>query len=218
MSKFELLIFDLDGTLIDSSPDIVITMNKTLGYFDRKQLTKSEILKHIGFGSEYFIKKCMGGRINSSLFMQAHRYYMRYYSEHVCVKTRPYKGAEKTLQVLHRSNNHKMVVFTNRLGMTSRRILSLLKLDKYFEQVIGYGDGFRLKPDTKVISYWLKRFSIVKDRALLIGDSGVDVNTGKRARVKTCLVKFGYGKYFDNISSLKPDYTVASFPEILKIV
>lgn len=212
----ELLIFDLDGTLVDSSDDICDSVNKALAFCGLSKLTKDQIMSHVGFGSSELIKRCLHDR--SNWFEKAHEYYQGYCNTHLCNKTKLYEGVKSVLEELYNFGSCKMVVFSNRSGELARRILSAFGIMQYFEEVVGDEDGFQLKPDSEAVSYWMERFCISNERALMVGDSLVDMEVGVNSGIKTCFVKFGYGKYRNNLSSVKPDYAIGAFSEILEIV
>jgi len=213
---YELLIFDLDGTLVDSSDDICDSVNKTLLFCGLGKLTKNQVMSHVGFGSSELIKRCLQDR--SALFEKAHDYYKRYCNNQLCNKTKLYEGVKSVLEELYNSGSCRMVVFSNRSGELARRILSIFGIMQYLEEVVGDEDGFRLKPDSEAVSYWMERFCISNERALMVGDSLVDMEVGVKSGIKTCFVKFGYGKYHNNLSSVKSDYAIGAFSEILEIV
>ncbi|NQT90951.1 MAG: HAD family hydrolase [Candidatus Omnitrophica bacterium] len=216
MKGFDLLIFDLDGTLVDSSDDIVTSMNYTLRELGLEEMAKPEIMNCVGFGSEFFIRGCLRGR--DELLDDTRGCYMKYYMAHLTDKTTPFDGVEDTLRQILSLDKKHMVVFSNRGGNSARKILDLLRLSGYFKEVIGDKDGFELKPDPKTIGHWLDKFSVPKDEALMIGDSAVDIEAGKAAGIKTCLAKFGYGRYHDGFSEVDADYSIGEFRQLLEII
>ena len=189
-SSVRALIFDLDGTLIDSKLDLIHSVNAMLREMKRPQLAADTISGYIGHGAPQLIARALGGTATEQELKQALQFFLGYYEEHKMDNTRAYPGVAETLtQLAHLP----MAVLTNKPAKISVRILKELGLENFFRAVYG-GNSFETKkPDPFGANKILQEFSIAAKETVLVGDSEVDVQTARNAGMLAAAVNYGFG-------------------------
>jgi len=212
MRNVDLLIFDLDGTLVDSKEDIVNAVNFTLNKLGIKERPFEKIVSFIGTGVNNLIRKSLGYK-NRDLLEKGIFIFEDYYRKHFLDKSQLYPHVKGVLEYF---KNKSMFVVTNKNKEMAVLTLSNLGISKYFKGVTGAGDGSCLKPAACSLD---KALSCSKDRgkSMIIGDMGLDVLTGKKAGILTCAVTYGIGNTKDLIKA-KPDYVIHDLLELKKII
>ena len=208
MIDIDLLIFDLDGTLVDSKEGIVNSVNFTLSKLGLGRKPFDEIVSFVGTGVNDLIKKSLGEE-NISLFEKGISIFENHYKTHSAVRCRLYPHVK---DVLENFKLKLMFVVTNRRKNMAQVTLSSLKIGKYFKDIIGGDDRHCLKPSVCSLSGALK-WSKDKRRSMIVGDMDLDVLTGKRAGTITCAVTYGIGKREDIVKA-KPDYIIDDILEL----
>lgn len=207
--NYELVFFDLDGTLFDTLIDITNSVNYMLERFNKSPLSKDLIRNYIGDGAKTLIERVLKNydiSINEGLDL-----FISYYSNNYLANTKPYDRVVETLKKLGTIN----IVLTNKPLKIAEDIIKKHKLVKYFKLVIGPETFGIKKPDPMAIFEVSKKFNISLDKCLLVGDSSIDIECAKNANIFCCCVSYGYGSY-DDIS--KADKIIENFDEILKIL
>jgi phosphoglycolate phosphatase len=209
---YELVIFDLDGTLVDTAPDIVKTIKYILSYFDCKTKTDEEIIRGIGGGARKVLLKCMGDKgeenIDNALVV-----FRDYYIEN-CAKTSTlYPYVTQLLDFL-KDHHIKLALCTLKIREATLRILIDLGLSKYFDIVITADDISIPKPDPQGILKILEQLNVSANRAVIIGDTMSDIMAGKNGNIETVAVLYGYDSE-KAIISAKPGFIVKSLKELL---
>jgi phosphoglycolate phosphatase len=187
----DLLIFDLDGTLIDSKLDLAHAVNATRAHFGLPPLDLETVGNYIGNGAPVLIRRAMGAEASQPDVDKALEFFLAYYGDHKLDNTRAYPGIPEALEALHQASV-RMAVLTNKPVRISGRIIDGLGLSKYFLHVYGGNSFDRKKPDPLGVETLLAETGVSKDRALMVGDSGVDVQTARNAGVKVCGVTYGF--------------------------
>jgi phosphoglycolate phosphatase len=189
-SSVRALIFDLDGTLIDSKLDLVHSVNATLRELKRPELPEEIISSYIGNGAPVLVAKSLGPDALPPELDSALKFFLTHYEAHKMDNTCAYPGVAETLEHL---SAMPMAVLTNKPERISVRILEALGLARYFRAIYGGNTFSTKKPDPLGVHTILREFSARPNEALLIGDSEVDVQTARSAGILSAIVNYGFG-------------------------
>lgn len=212
MKDVDTIIFDLDGTLVDSKKDIVNSVNFTLKQLGLRSKPFDEIVSFIGTGVNSLIRRSIGEE-NKSLFNKSISIFENHYKKHAADKSKLYPHVKDILEYFR---DKALFVVTNRKKNMAQITLHSLGIDKYFKDVIGGDNESCLKPSACSLD---KALEGVEDRKriIIVGDMDLDVLTGKEAGILTCAVTYGIGKKED-ILRAKPDYIIDGMLELEEIV
>ena len=190
LSSVRGLIFDLDGTLIDSKQDLIHSVNAMLRELGRAELPAETISGYIGHGAPKLVARAMGNGCTEEERQRALQFFLSYYEEHKMDTTCAYPGVPETLEKLAKV---PMAVLTNKPVRISVRILDSMGLSKYFRAIYG-GTSFETKkPDPLGAKTILRELRAEPREALLVGDSEVDVQTARNAGMLAATVNYGFG-------------------------
>ncbi len=187
--KAELVIFDLDGTLVDSSGDIAWAANRTLREMGYGEMPAEDIKARIGWGVTSLLDKVLPEEARSDLD-RAKRIFLGYYGEHLLVETEPYPGTLDTLRHIDLTGR-KMAVATNKPVELAERIIEGLGMKRYFGVVIGGDSVSNKKPHPEPLLAAIDVIGATRDETVFVGDSAIDCEAGRRAGVRT--IGAGYG-------------------------
>lgn len=211
--KARALVFDLDGTLIDSKMDLVNSVNATLREMKRKALPTDLVASYVGSGAPVLIQRALGGNPSEEELKRALAFFLLHYEENKLDQTRLYPGVEKTLAEL---KSLPMSVLTNKPVKISVKILEGLGVAQYFRAIYG-GNSFETKkPDPMGARYALSELNVAPGEAAMVGDSDVDVQTARNAGMRSVIVNFGFG--VNDRAAHPADVYVNRFEELLGIV
>lgn len=186
----DLIIFDLDGTLINSSEDIAWCANNTLKAMSRPEMPLDVIIGHIGWGVRPLMEKLMPGEPDS-VINEARGIFLNLYGGHLVVKTTIYPGVRQTLEFFE-SVGKKMAIVTNKPINLTEGILERLDLGRYFKMVLG-GDSLpNKKPHPEPVEKVIKDMAASPGRSVIVGDSPVDCEAGRAAGANTIGVSYGF--------------------------
>jgi phosphoglycolate phosphatase len=186
------LIFDLDGTLIDSKLDLIHSVNATLIEMGREKLSDEVISSYIGHGALILVSRALGGATTEEELARALNFFLSYYEEHKLDNTCLYPGVAETLADLD-GGDMAMAVLTNKPVKVSVRILEALGVAKHFRVIYG-GNSFETKkPDPLGANAILRKFDTQPREAMIVGDSEVDIQTARNAGTVAAAVNFGFG-------------------------
>ncbi len=184
----KLLMFDLDGTLVDTCRDITNALNYALNSYGLESLTVEDTKKLVGEGLTMLVEKVLGGE-KVLLRDDVLGKFLDYYSEHLADYSREYPYVRETLE---RLTGYKKAVISNKRESLSTRLLDLLGLLKYFDLVVGSDTTSEKKPSAVPLIHVLERLAVSAGDALMIGDSNYDIEAARKAGVKTIAVTYGY--------------------------
>jgi phosphoglycolate phosphatase len=222
-----LLVFDLDGTLIDSRLDLIHSVNATMRHIGRPELDGNLIASYVGDGAPTLVRRALGdtdGNGNHSdheaTFRAALDYFLGYYRLHKLDHTTVYEGIPETLASLAAASNgappngaHRlMAVLSNKPVNPSRDIVRALALGDFFVHVYGGNSFATKKPDPLGVQTLLRETGVSAEEALMIGDSSIDVLTGRNAGLWTCGVTYGFAPH--SLQDVPPDVLVESPREL----
>lgn len=203
------LVFDLDGTLIDSERDLANSVNATLKHMGRTGLPDEQIASYVGQGAPRLIEQALGPGAKPEECRQGLEHFLAYYREHMLDHTVTYPGVREALAAL---DGLAMAVLTNKPVRFSQRIVEGLGLAKYFRFIYG-GNSFKTKkPDPVGMLKLLSDFQAEARQAMLVGDSEVDVQTARNAGTWACGVTYGLGS--ERLATYPPDLLVDSLTEL----
>jgi phosphoglycolate phosphatase len=188
--RIRALIFDLDGTLIDSKQDLVLSVNATLRAIGREELPADLVASYVGSGAPVLIGRALGGSPDSEELQRALRYFLSHYEQHQLDNTRAYPGVREALVQL---NGTPMAVLTNKPANISVRILEGLGLAQFFQVIYGGNSFVTKKPDPLGANTVLSDLQAAASEAAMVGDSEVDVQTARNAGMISAIVNFGFG-------------------------
>ena len=209
MRKISLIVYDFDGTLVDTLFDIADSVNFALAELDLPQLPRETIRKYVGKGVEHRMSRTLEGSSFKDIPLSV-SLFKKHYSKNLVRHTDFYPNGREVLQHF---KNKSQAICSNKPEIFVRRILKSLSGLHYFDSIIG-GDSFKSqKPDPEGLNFILKQLNISAEEAVFVGDSPVDIETGKRAGVHTCIVNFGLG-FLSEIIAAEPDCSIDSLSEL----
>lgn len=213
MEYIDLIIFDLDGTLVDSRQDIANAVNYTLKEVGLKMRSLSEISSFIGTGVEDLIRRSLdGNQIN--LFEKGLSTFLDYYKNHYLETTCLYPGVREILEYF---NNKRKAIVTNRRHETAVLTLRKLGIYDYFEDIIGGDNIGCMKPSSCPLDKAMQELHMDEEKTMIVGDMHIDILAGRKAGITTCAVTYGIGRRED-ILKAEPDYIIDNILELKKIV
>ncbi len=207
------VLFDLDGTLIDSLPDLAAAVNRLLAEEGRAPLPPDEVKVMVGDGAGTLVARAFaarGGLPGPDVAPYLARF-LADYEPRAAEMTRPWPGVVETLQRL-KAAGLKLAVCTNKPSRATGEILAALGLAEYFDAVVGGDDAPALKPDPAHLHETLRRLSAAADEAVMVGDSANDVLAAKAAGVPAVVVSFGYCR--GPAADLGADVVIDDFREL----
>lgn len=209
--RLRLFVFDLDGTLIDSKLDLILSVNATREEFGLTRLPEERISGFIGDGARTLIERALEEDANKDRVEEALWFFIRYYSEHALDHTTTYPGVVEGLDRLS-SDGNVLTILTNKPARVSREILERMNLAKHFRVIYG-GNSFETKkPGPEGLLRTLEEFSANPEETLLVGDSPVDIETARNAGVWACGVTYGFNSH--RLGEAPPDLSVDNLEEL----
>jgi phosphoglycolate phosphatase len=209
----KLVIFDLDGTLIDSRLDLVHSVNAALRHIDRPELPEDVIASYVGDGAPVLIQRALGGeQVDEALVRKGLEFFLSYYREHKLDHTTVYPGIADALRTIQNSTNgsssgtRKMAVLSNKPVNPSRAIVEALGLGKYFSQVYGGNSFATKKPDPEGARKLVQEAGAEPSQTVMVGDSHTDIETGHNAGLWTVAVTYGFAPH--TLAEASADITV----------
>jgi phosphoglycolate phosphatase len=210
----DLLIFDLDGTLIDSERDLADSVNATRAWQGLPPLDYKTVDSYIGNGAPVLIRRAFPDA-NDTELGNALRYFLDYYREHMLDATTLYPGVREALDALHAADV-PMAVLTNKPVRFSMRLIEGLGLEAHFFRVYGGNSFEEKKPHPRGIDLLVAESGAERSRTVMVGDSAVDVRTARNASVQACGVSWGFQP--ETFVEAPPDFVIDDMRELVEMV
>jgi len=213
MTSFQLFVFDFDGTLVDTKKDIADSVNRTLKELELRTLDRETLYTFIGKGVNHLMTRSLEGTGYDDL-PRAIKIFMRHYEEHLMDQTDLFPNCRETLEhFAHKENT----ILSNKPTHFITQILDALDCRAPFSTIIGGDLMPAKKPDPGGLLHILEQHRMPPEETLMIGDSLVDVATGKRAGVKTCGVTYGHAGR-ESLESAQPNWIIDDLSELKQFV
>ena len=218
----KLILFDLDGTLVDSVPDLALAVNDMLTTLGRESFDVDVIRSWVGNGAQTLVKRglCGSSEINENLdealFVKALDVFLKSYAKNLCVETVTYPNVVSSLQTL-KDEGFRLALVTNKPFDFIEPLLKGLGMKGMFELCLG-GDSLAVKkPNPEPLLHICKVLGVSVENSLIVGDSKNDILAANSAKMQSIAVSYGYN-YGEDISVHNPDYVVDDFAEILSVL
>ena len=208
------IVFDLDGTLIDTAPDLIATLNAVFAAERLPQVPYETARPLIGGGARGLIERALAaeGRACAAADVdRLYREFVAHYAEHIADRSRPFPELEAALDHLS-GEGHRLAVCTNKLEWLSQRLLQALRLADRFAAICGQDTFGVQKPDPEILRRTILRAGGEPARAIMVGDSLTDIRTARAAEIPIIAVDFGYTDV--PIATLDPDQVISSFAQL----
>lgn len=207
-----LLIFDLDGTLIDSSEDLAISVNAMLRNAGRAEMTRDVIQSYVGNGAPVLVRRAFGQDASEEAVKHGLAFFMKYYRAHSLEHTKLYPGIRDAVEQL--ASEHKLAILTNKPERISSDIIEGLGIRECFAHVYG-GDRFaNKKPNPVGIEALMENTGMLQPETVMIGDTSIDIETARNAGVRSCGVQWGFRP--ESFNQVPPDILVQSPDEMVR--
>lgn len=208
----DLLVFDLDGTLVDSTLDLANAVNATRVYMGLEPLPVPTVASYVGNGAPVLIRKAIGPEADEETVDTALTYFLSWYRDHILDNTLPYAGVIDGLERAQRAG-HKMAVLTNKPERFSKALLAGLGMHKYFFRIYGGNSFPEKKPNPFGLRKLMEEAAVPPENTWMIGDSSVDVLTARNAGVRCIGVTYGIQP--ESLETYPPDVLLDSLTELL---
>jgi len=215
----EVILFDLDGTLIDSAPDLALAINHMLTTLQRPTFPDHIIRSWVGNGAQVLVKRGLSGKadidenIDGELFQKALVTFLSFYKQNLCIDTTLYPSVRASLKVL-KAKGYRLVLVTNKPFEFIEPILQGLQLTGLFELLLGGDSLERRKPDPMPLLHVCEKFSVTVEQCLMVGDSKNDILAAKAANMESIGLTYGYN-YGEDIGLHDPEVVFDDFSDIV---
>jgi len=200
LNDIRLLIFDLDGTLIDSKADLVLSVNAMREQMGLPRLDAAVVVSYVGGGVAALIRRALGEGTSDDKVARASTIFLNHYGRHLLDNTVPYPGVRQALDELR---GRKMAVLSNKRHDFSREILEGLELAHHFSWIYGETSFPETKPNPAGVIRLMREAGALARQTLMVGDSDTDVLAGRNAGIWTCGVTYGFGGF--TLETVPPD-------------
>ena len=207
----DLLIFDLDGTLIDSKLDLAHAVNAARAHMGLGPIEHETVYSYVGNGAPVLMRRAMGAEASDAEVEQALTYFLMYYRQHMLDYTHLYPGVKEALDRLH-ARGIRMAVLTNKPVGVSQGIVDGLGLSQHFFRVYGGNSFEQKKPNPVGVDALLSETRLQRERAMMVGDSYVDIRTARNASIQACGVTYGFQP--ETLKDDPPDLLVDRMEEL----
>ncbi|MDD5102241.1 MAG: HAD-IA family hydrolase [Endomicrobiaceae bacterium] len=213
VSKVSLVIFDLDGTLVDSQQDLTSAVNFTRKYYGLEPLEVATVASYLGSGIPALVKSVLPN-VDEKDIPNATVMFKDFYSKHLIDTTKTYSGVSEMLSSL---KDVRKAILSNKSEKFSKDIIEKLGLKDFFDSIYG-GDSFdEKKPSPRPIYEIMESLSVKKENTIMVGDGANDIIAGKTADIKTIAVLYGYSPK-EKVEKLQPDFIAATPKDVVNII
>ena len=210
--KFDFVVFDLDGTLINTLKGITVSVNHALKELKIPyEYSEEEVKTFIGRGARRLFRLALKRDFSE----EEYKLYLKYYKEDQIVSS-VYEGVEETLKTLE-ENGIKLLIYSNKPNEVSQPLIKAKLGDINFLHIQGQDPQYPPKPDVTLLLKLLKKYNLIDKKGLYVGDSIVDIETAKNANLENCILTYGYGDKKE-IEEGSPTYKINKFEDLIKIV
>jgi phosphoglycolate phosphatase len=207
--QVRLLVFDLDGTLVDSKRDLALSVNAMRKEMGLAPLALELVSSCVGHGVTLLVRRSLGSQATDENVEKGLAFFLDYYRQHMLDNTTPYPGVSEALEKL---KGRKMAVLTNKPVNFSREMISRLGFAPYFSYVYGGNSFPQKKPDPAGLHKLMEDLQVSARETVMVGDSDTDILTGKNAGVLTCGVTYGFGA--QTLENVSPDLIIDDMREL----
>ncbi len=212
--RFKAVLFDLDGTLFDTAPDIMAACNRTLMAFGYEGLDEKVLRPKVGLGMRAMLREAVPATrwYETEAGSPMYNYFAKSYTENCAALTHPFAGIEDLILELNKDGIHTGII-SNKYRNMINELLTNFPFSKHFEVVLGCDSCKHSKPHPEPILTALKKLNVIPADALYVGDVISDITASKNAGCASCAVKWGYGQYEgDDVSTFGADF-IANTPQ-----
>lgn len=215
--KNKLIIFDLDGTLLNTIGDLAIGCDHMLALRGLKGHTYEEYCLFVGNGIMRLVERALPEELRTEEYVKAARKdFVDYYIEHIDQKSHPYEGMVELLDKLQ-ARGAKLAVASNKFQAGTEKLIRKFFPTIDFIEICGNREGVPLKPDTALVDFILEKANVERDRVAMVGDSGVDIQTARGAGICSIGVDWGF-RSRQELEENRADHIVSSAEELLKVL
>lgn len=220
INNIKLICFDLDGTLVDSVPDLRLALNAMLDEYQLAHCFDQDIKNWVGNGLPKLVERALlhVGKTDYSVefFEQALAIFEKHYKHYLNSASALYEGVAETLSALHHKG-YKTALVTNKAEQFLPSLLTSFNIAEHFDLLLGGDTLSKNKPDPMQVDFSCEHFSVSKAETVMVGDSRNDILAGQNAGVQTIALTYGYN-YGEPVATLNPDYIINQFNELLDLL
>ena len=215
--KNKLIIFDLDGTLLNTIGDLAIGCDHMLALRGLPGHTYEEYCTFVGNGIMRLVERALPEELRTEEYVKAARKdFVNYYIDHIDQKSVPYEGIIELVDELQ-AKGAKLAVASNKFQAGTEKLIKKFFPNIDFVEICGNREGVPLKPDTALVDFILEKAGVERNRVAMVGDSGVDIQTARNAGITSVGVSWGF-RSVEELKENRADYIVSSAEELRKVL
>jgi len=215
----EVILFDLDGTLIDSAPDLALAVNHMLSSLKRSTFSEDVIRSWVGNGAQVLVKRGLSGqseideKLDEDLIAKSLQTFLNFYKNNLCINTQLYPSVRASLKIL-KAQGYRLALVTNKPFALIKPILAHLELTGLFSIVLGGDSLAKRKPDALPLLHVCQELQVRVEQCVMVGDSKNDILAAKAANMQSIGLTYGYN-YGEDIGLHKPEFVCSAFSDIV---